>query len=400
MNHVSWLAGAAGVMGVILFSGWLRRSPLSPPFLFMLLGTGLGLFGHGAALNDAAIEMLASITLALILFVDAASLSFGAPPQKRLMRSLTLRLLLIGMPLTILAGTITAKFVFPEAGWAAAALVAIILAPTDAALAQPVYETEKIAPPIRNSLEIESGLNDGIGLPLLVATLVLMQSAGSAGTYAAIGYELIMGPAFGAAAGLAGAFALNRCRMASAIEESWLPLGALCLAGVAYFGAETLHASGLLAVFSAGLIFGHASSPEIKQAMLRFAKAEGQILILATFFLFGAFFLPRLTEWPGLAPFIFALLSLSLLRIAPVYLSLSGTGASPSMRVFMGWFGPRGVASILYLMIAEKTLAGNTDTLPVNMTAAIILAIALSITLHGATAHAGTRLLIAHHRKP
>ena len=270
-----------------------------------------------------------------------------------------------------------------------AALLAAILTPTDAALGQAVVENEIVPERIRRSLNVESGLNDGIALPviLILASVASAMAGNDVGSWVQFALaQLTLGPAAGVLVGFFGARLLNRADAHDWVSESGHGMIALVLAGLSFLLAEALGGNGFIAAFAAGLVFGD----QLKNAchsLFEFVETEGQLLTLGAFFIFGALLLPNaLTEsalWISPWHWLFAFLSLTLLRMLPMALSLVGLRLSLPSILFLGWFGPRGLASILFMLVVMKT-----STLPhmETITNIVFIAVLLSVLLHGLTA--------------
>jgi NhaP-type Na+/H+ or K+/H+ antiporter len=383
---VGLAAVALGVLAFCLISGRLKDSIITPPMAFALFGLLVGAGGLDlvdAKIAKGAIHTLAEITLALILFTDAARVNL-----RLLIRDhdLPVRMLAIGMPLTIALGTIIAWILPLGLNLAEAALLAAVLAPTDAALGQAVISNRKVPIRIRQAINVESGLNDGIAVPfvyLFAAFLIMSQDAGSTSQIAIFAAkQLIFAPFVGAAIGGLAAWAA-----ASAYQRGWLNdlfEGAFLLATVAlaYALAISLDSNGFICVFVAGLVFGRVLDGRCK-FILEFAEAEGQILILLAFLAFGAVMLPQLFADLTWTMLLYAILSLTVIRMIPIAVSLSGKNLSLPTIGFLGWFGPRGLASILFgLLVLEQLHSGGANVILITT----IATIAISIIAHGISA--------------
>lgn len=351
-------------------------------------GTGLGLMD--LSVSNAFLNRLAEITLALVLFTDASKIDLRRITRQH---ELPIRLLGIGLPLTVAFGFALALVAIPELSVPGALLLAIALAPTDAALGQAVMTNAAVPARIRQALNVESGLNDGLAYPALViaATLAVAGAPEDAGGWAGfVGAQILLGPAAGIAIGLAGAAAFSRSAAAGWTDDTYLRLAALGLALAAYAGAETVGGNGFLAAFACGMTVG-ARATALRRPIDAFAETEGQLLNLTVFALFGAVLVPailleaesRLIEAFVWRDLLYAALSLTVIRMVPVALCLLGAGLRMPTVLFLGWFGPRGLASIIYLLILidDYALAEAGRIAPV-----VLLTVALSIVLHGVTA--------------
>jgi NhaP-type Na+/H+ or K+/H+ antiporter len=389
MEESALFAVAVAGFAFAIVSRRIEAGPLSAPIVFT--GTGIAIGPLGLGLIDvsggALLEVVATATLALVLFADAASIKFQSAERRNLMRRVTTRLLGLALPLTILAGAVVGKLVFPDLAWAEAFVLALVLAPTDAALSQPVFSAKGLPGPVQNALDAESGLNDGICLPLLLLALAISVEgfdmlSGSAWGRVFLG-QLVLAPVYGGAIGFIGARLIATCRSRHEIGETWHSLSILALAGIAFIGSELFGGNGFLSAWTAGLVFGLNSDDEASEPLTRFVAAEGQLLIQASFVLFGAMIVPQIMD-PGAALYLlYGILTLTVMRMVPVALVLAGLGLAGTSKTFIGWFGPRGIASILYLVLVVDqegfTAAGR-------ITDIAAMTILLSILLHGVTA--------------
>ena len=327
--------------------------------------------------------MLAEATLTLVLFADASRIDL------RLLRrevGVPVRLLGIGLPLTIVAGTFAAALVFPELSWPEALVLAIVLAPTDAALGQAVVTDKRLPSRVRQSLNVESGLNDGICVPLLFIALAIAEAeenvigGGAAARIVAeeIGYGIVGGVAAGAVAALVLRYAEPR----RLVAEDWVQVIPLAAAALAYGIAAPLGGSGFIAAFVGGLVFGGLRRREDSDVGY-LTDATGLTLAGVTFVVFGAVALGPALHDVGWQIVLYAVLSLTILRMAPVWLSFMGTGARKPTVAFAGWFGPRGLASIVFaVLVLEGSELEHVDLLVVTA----IITVALSVFAHGMTA--------------
>lgn len=375
---------AAGLLLFSLVSGRLRDTIITAPLIFILFGLLAGAGGTGVAHIDPGhgmIHFIAECTLILVLFVDAARIDLG---DVRRDHNLPKRMLVIGLPLTMLGGALMALWLFPAFSLWEAALLAALLAPTDAALGQSVVSARAVPTRIRQAINIESGLNDGIALPavLLFASFASAMQ-GSAGEWLQFGLlQLVLGPLVGIIAGVIGAVALDRAITRGWMGDSYQGIAILALAVLIYVAAELVGGNGFIAVFIGGMVFGN----RLKHActfLFEFMETEGQLLMLITFLIFGAVMLPHALEHAGIEHLVYALLSLTVIRMLPVLLSLIGSGVRLPTQLFLGWFGPRGLASVLFLLLIldEFKLPQRDEIFTVT-----VLTVALSALLHGISA--------------
>ena len=386
MDPVTILTAAAAFLVFGLLSRRLEGTVLTGPMLFAAFGVLAGPAAIGLIslnISNTGLHILAEVTLILVLFSDAASIDL-----RRLRRdhNLPVRMLVVGMPLTILFGAIAAMILFADFSMWEAALLAAILAPTDAALGQAVVVNHAVPVRIRQALNVESGLNDGIALSVVLVFAALAsatQEPADASYWLLFGLKQIsLGPIAGIVVGYVGAKLVAFCHRAGWLTESAEGVIALALAFGAYALAELFHGNGFVAAFIAGLAFGNTLAFKCKY-LYEFAETEGQILILLTFMAFGIVMIPMMIPDINATYIAFAVLVLTVIRMLPVSVALLGSGIKPVTSLFLGWFGPRGLASILFaLLILEKTDIAHKDEVFV----AIILTVVMSILLHGSTA--------------
>lgn len=377
---------ATAVLAYSVVSEKMQAGLLTPPMAFAAFGYAVGAGGFGIVHLDVghgAIHLLAEITLVLVLFSDAARIDL-----KLLLRDhdLPVRMLVIGMPLVIGLGAMAAYLLPLGLTVVDAALLAVILAPTDAALGQSVVSNPRIPVRIRQALNVESGLNDGLAVPFVFFFAGMIGEAhGSANAGEIAGFaagQVVLGPLAGLFVGFVGAALVDRSAKREWMAESFEGPAILAMAGLAYAAATVIGGNGFIAAFVAGLIFGYVVDGRCK-FLLEFAESEGQTLSLLAFLVFGAAMLPQVVDHITGWMVLYAILSLTVIRMVPIALSLAGTGVSGATVAFLGWFGPRGLASILFaLLVLEQTHSTATKTI----LAITLLTVGLSIVLHGVTA--------------
>ena len=366
----------------------LRATVVTQAMVFVALGLLVGNRALDLIDVDAAnqfVRLLAEATLALVLFCDAVRVNLGRLRRESLVPA---RLLGIGLPLTIVAGTLAGLALFSELNlWTAAAL-ATMLAPTDAALGLPVVTNRRLPSRIRQGLNVESGLNDGVCVPLLIIFLTLAEAEESAGhiePLRVVAEEIGFGIVGGVVAGALGAWVLRRFAARGWMEGTWKQINSVATPLLAYSVAAALGGSGFIAAFTAGILFGVVAGEEAEPTTL-LAEESGELLDATTFLLFGAVLLgPALGEldWRIAS---YAVLSLTLVRLLPVALAMVGTGMGRVTLGFLGWFGPRGLASIVFVLIlVEQTQLAESPLLLTVVTCTV----ALSVYAHGLTAWPG-----------
>lgn len=386
MDLATIAAVTAIFLAYSLVSGKLSGTIVTAPMLFVAIGFAAGPGGFGVVavnVQHEVIHLIAELTLILVLFTDAARIDLG---RVRRDHNLPSRMLLIGLPLTMLFGALVAAFLFPGFSFWEAALLAALLAPTDAALGQAVVSDKIVPVRIRQTINIESGLNDGIALPvvlLLAAVASAHFNASDSGQWLRFGLlQVTLGPLVGVVVGFAGARLIDTAAAKQWMGESSQGIAILALAIFAYAMAEVVGGNGFIATFVAGMVFGNA----IRNActfLFEFMETEGQLLMLLTFFIFGIALLPEGLSYATPMMFVYALLSLTVIRMLPIAISLLGAGLSPPSWLFLGWFGPRGIASILFvlLVLEEMQLPHRHELLAVTM-----ITVALSVLFHGISA--------------
>ncbi len=380
-------------LSVLLFacvSDVARGGRFTAPMMFAGIGLLFGPLVLGVVhldLGDTTVQRVAELTLVTALFTDAVRIDV-----KRLRRyhSLPLRLLGVGLPLTIVAGTLLAWWLFPAFGFWQAAVLAVILAPTDAALGEPVMTSERVPALVRQGLNVESGLNDGLGLPclLIAATLAGPGGVTDGGDWTVyVLLQIVGGPVVGALIALAAARAIAHPIRRGWVGDDFFRLALFALPIVAYLAADLLHANGFLAAFAAGIVVS-TRSDDTRDAVEEFGGTMGQLLNATVFFMVGAVILPEFLHDIGWPHVIFATLALTLLRMGPVALCLTGMRLHPASLAFIGWYGARGMASVIYLLIVMEGFA-----IPhiADIAATIALTVMASIVLHGLTAAPGSR---------
>jgi NhaP-type Na+/H+ or K+/H+ antiporter len=375
------------IFGFGLFSLVAERSPISAAMVFATVGMAAGPIGLDflkGGINAPLVRVLVEITLVLVLFIDASTINLRLLIHEK---GVPFRLLLIGLPLTMGMGLATALPLFGDVNPWALALMAFILSPTDAALAQPVMASPTVPENIKEAINVESGLNDGIALPPILACIAVLSSA--AAEKLSVHYwivftlkQLLFGPLLGALVGWLGGRLVDMASKTGWMNPTFQRLAAWSLAILAFASAESCHGNGFIAAFFGGLMLG-VHSPIVRERIQEFGEAEGQQLALFVFLIFGLAVVPAAMHYWDAQAWLYAILSLTVIRILPVAICLMGTRLGWLSIGFIGWFGPRGIASVLYLLVVvnELGLAGQERILSV-----IVLTVLLSIFLHGMSA--------------
>ncbi|MEV3823448.1 cation:proton antiporter [Aeromonas dhakensis] len=380
---------AAFLLIYSLIAGRFESRLINGPLLFLLMGWLLGPGGIellSLSIDSDGIKLLAELTLVIVLFSDAANTNWQVLLANR---SLPIRLLLIGLPLTLLTGTLFGRWIYPDLPLLELAILSTILAPTDAALGKAVVSNPAVPAPIREGLNQESGLNDGICVPVLLLLLALIAPTEQHSGTGLLAITLLLeeiGIGLLVAWGLT-TFTLHLLKI-SYLNGWQLPLWRqLTMPGLAllcFALAQTLGGSGFIAAFVGGLLMGHRLG-EHKHAYMDSCEGYGDLLSVVIWMVFGATLMPMLAELLHWQYWLYAAASLTLLRMVPVWLSLLGTGLKLELKLFIGWFGPRGLASIVFAVMVlqnEPALLGQRPII-----ATVLCTIILSVILHGLTAN-------------
>jgi sodium/hydrogen antiporter len=377
---------AAVVFAFGLVSRRLEGTVLTAPLVFVAAGVVLGPAGLGLVefnLDEHTVLLLGEIALAIVLFTDAASTNLSSLRQNE---RLPLQLLGIGMPLTIALGTVVAALMLTDLTFWEAAIVGTVLAPTDAALGQAVVSNPRVPVRVRQALNVEAGLNDGLSVPFLALFLTLavaQEELQPASYWIRFALEQIgFGVLVGVGVGLVGGWLVSRASRRGWMTDSFQRLALLALALIAWALADQIGGNGFIAAFVGGLAVG-PTVEHVGERLIRFTEAEGQLLNLSVFFVFGVLVIGLIqpSSWEVA---LYALLSLTVIRMFPVALSLLGTHLRGVSVLFMGWFGPRGLASIVLglIVVAEAPMLAGREEIEL----VVALTVLFSVLLHGVTA--------------
>ena len=374
------------VAGYALVARRLERFSVGPALVFVVIGIVLSddVLGRITLEPEAEpIKVLAEVALALLLFTDASTIRMRALQKDA--RPLVL-LLVVGLVLTIALGTVGAILLFPGISLGIALLIGASLAPTDAALGQAVVSDKAVPARIRRILNVESGLNDGVATPVVFAALALATADASGGSswVAEALLDLTVGVTIGVVMGLVGGWLLvsaDSRRWSSTVSRQ---VFVLALSIACYLVAVVVGGNGFIGAFIGGLAFGRASRHEEGSAV-RFTEAQGSLLAIGVWAAFGLALAGDVLTHLDPAALVYAVLSLTVIRMAPVAIALLRERFQLLTVLFMGWFGPRGLASIVFLVIALGGLE-EAGVPPGPLPAAIALTVLLSVLLHGLTA--------------
>lgn len=376
------------LIGYGAFSKLADKSMITAPMVFVTVGMLAGfapvtIFQQEGPIAPA-VKLLAELTLILVLFLDASGINKTALKEDS---NLPTRLLAIGLPITMIVGALFAFWIFPEEPIWILVVMALILSPTDAALGVAVVTSKWVPQRIRQAVNVESGLNDGIALPPILICFAIL--SGTLAEQEGVEYWLIFvakqfvfGPIIGGLVGWVGGMLIDHTSERGWMNNTFQQLAAFSLAILAFSLAEWIHGNGFIAAYFSGL-FLSIRSKEILHRIKEFGEAESQIMVLFIFLLFGLLLVPISFPYWDLRAWLYALLSLTVIRVVPVLLSLKGTDLSSHLKLFIAWFGPRGIASVLYLLMMVIQLGAKGHERVISV---IALTVLLSIFLHGITA--------------
>lgn len=391
MSESAALVVALLVLGWATFSGLLGRHSVTGPLVFVMVGYLLANPDWGPVSVDIEVDglhLLAEVTLALVLFSDASRINLG---DLRRDLSLPVRLLGIGLPLSIAFGGLLAALMFDSFPWALAGFVGAALAPTDAALSAQVINDTRVPTRLRRALNVESGLNDGIATPIVAFMLAIAASqldlitdSSSAEAGAAL-RELGLGIAAGVALGAGGALLLTLSAHRGWVGHGGRRIATLALGLGAFEAALAVGGNGFIAAFVAGITYGAMLTADVAnpEEAGELTELGGELLALVVWFVFGAAVLPIGFDHLELDVVLYALLSLTVVRMLPVLLGMIRSGLGLTEVLFLAWFGPRGLASVVFAILAVESLEGSV--LLDDAVGVIAMTIAFSVLLHGFT---------------
>lgn len=368
----------------------LARLSITGALIFTAAGIALGDEGLGilpVGLDTESTKLLTEVTLALLLFADASSVDVRAVREDS---GLIARMLGIGLPLTVVGGAVLAWALLPGLGWAGAALLAAVVAPTDAALGLAVFTNRAVPARVRRVLNVESGVNDGLATPLVaffVAVVAAEEVSGSDAVAEAVA-DIALGVGAGIAVGALGAALFLWARRRGMTTTESEDIGLLALAALSYATALALSGNGFVAAFIGGLSLRAVGKGRL-HSRLETSEAVSAVLSLVVWTIFGAVLAaPLLVEETSWRPIAYAVLSLVAVRMAGVALALTGTGARARTVAFMGWFGPRGLASVVFALLVVLELEVEAPLIADEIAATATWTILLSVVFHGLSAGA------------
>lgn len=380
-----------------LFSRYLVRWAVTAPMIFLFVGWLIGDDGMGVldlTLETEGVRLLAEATLVVVLFADATRIDTGILRSQFRMPG---RLLGVGLPLTIVFGGLVAAWLIPEITTAEGLLIGAILAPTDAALGKAVITDKRVPVRVRQVLNVESGLNDGIALPVVTALVAVAAASAELETPAhwvrfAV-REIGLGIGLGVVIGAVGGWLIHQVWERGWITGAARQLATLSIAVIAFTTTEldAIAGNGFIAAFVAGIAFGVATRM-MHETAADLTEDVGELATWMTFLFFGIELVSPAVSAVSWQRLVYVALSLTVVRMLPVAAALVGTHCAKSTALFLGWFGPRGLASILFalLILDEADLAHREVILEV-----VSLTVLASVFLHGLSAKKGAELYAA-----
>lgn len=374
-----------------VIAGRVERSAVSGPIVFITFGLIAGPYGFGFLdmdVQNVELRVVADLTLALVLFIDAANANLGV---LRSHAKIPRRMLLIGLPLCIALGTVAGVVIFPDISFYEICILATMLAATDAALGKGVVSNKAVPARIREGLNAESGLNDGLCVPVLLVFLALATGTGDEAGGTALALKLVareigIGLAVAAVLTLVGVQLMTISLKRGWFTDVWRQIPVVTLALACFTTAQSLHGSGYIAAFVGGLLFGHFAKEETHNLVMA-GEGIAELLAMLTWLIFGAAAIGQ--AWAGMTAdvVLYSLLSLTLIRMLPNVIALTGSGEKLETKLFLAWFGPRGLASIVFFVIVAGANLPS-ESVFANI---VVCTITLCVVAHGLTANAWAR---------
>ena len=393
MIYQNILLFASFILIYSLIAKRIDKTPVSGPLLAIIFGLVMGPLLLNLIVIKVEIEgykVIAELALALVLFTDASNTNIRELIKHA---SVPTRLLLIGLPLTILLGMVGGGIVFRGFSWIELGILATLLAPTDAALGKPVVTNPSVPSKLRESLNVESGLNDGICVPVLFLFIAFFAAQTGEGIKFSYGLALFakqigIGLAVGLGVTFVGDRLVDYSQKRGLISKTWETVVIVALAFSCFTLAQIAGGSGFIACFTGGLLYS-VMNRTYKHDILEEAEGIGDTLSLLTWVIFSTVIIARQISHFTWDVLIYSLLSLTVIRIIPVLISLIRTGFSGKEKLFIGWFGPRGLASIVFAIIVFEIELPHKETIILTAVCTILL----SIILHGFTANPFIKML-------
>lgn len=390
MESIGLLAIVTCILLTAAISRRIKGTIFTLPMIYTVLGILLGslfLDLFPLLLEGGVVELISKLTLVIVLATDASRIDVQGIFRDH---NLPMRLLAIGLPLTMIFGTIAAVLIFTDLNVWEAVVLGVILSPTDASLGQSVVSNPKVPLRVRQALNIESGLNDGIALPFLLLAISVAQSEliyhRPAQFIVSVGIQIGIGIVVGLVLGYLGVKYVRWGATSGWMSRNFQKITSLALILFVYGLADLVGGNGFIAAFCLGLASRNVAGEKESENLYDFAEAELTVFMLLTFILFGAVVVPPAVRAIDLNIVFYAILSLTIVRLIPVAISLVGTKIQPVTTLFLGWFGPRGIASILYIFIVLEAENISGSNLIYNV---VVVTVLLSIFVHGFTAAPG-----------
>jgi NhaP-type Na+/H+ or K+/H+ antiporter len=387
MDSIGLLAIVICILLASSISRRIKHTIITLPMIYTLFGIllgGLVLDMIPLTVENVIVEVIAELTLVIVLATDASRIDLRSLFRDH---NLPTRLLGFGLPLTMIFGTIAAVLIFTDLSFWEAVILGVILSPTDASLGQSVVSNPKVPVRIRQTLNIESGLNDGIAMPFLLLAIAIAESevmfASPAAFLITVLVQIGLGIAAGLVVGYLGTKFILWGQRSGWMTKAYQKIGSLALILLVYGLAELIGGNGFIAAFCFGLTTSNVAGEEESEDLYEYAEIELTLLMLLTFILFGAVMLPPAIEAINPEIVLYGVLSLTLVRMLSVAISMVGAKVRPVTTLFVGWFGPRGIASILYIFIVLES-----ETLPglELIYSVVMVTVLFSIYAHGISA--------------
>ena len=366
-----------------LVAGRLARWSITAPLTMVVAGVALTAGSNPVFrfdLETASSERVVEVVLAILLFVDATETPGGIAGREP---KLTARLIGIALPLTLAAAIGVGFLLLPGAGFWLLAVLATVVVPTDLAPAAALIRDRRVPARLRELLNVESGLNDGLVAPVFLFCLAAAKAHDSRGVAAHALLEavpaVLISIGVGASIGFVGGKLLSRSWTHHWTQPTALRLGVAALPLMTYGLALVLHGNGFVAAFVAGVVFA-AASRDLPEYALYLTEDIGMLLSLVVWFIFGAVINQVVAMGVSWRVVCYAFLVVTVARIIPVTLSLLGSTVSRRDALFIGWLGPRGLATIVFGLLALIDLTGTDADLVEDVMVATVV---LSIVLHG-----------------
>jgi NhaP-type Na+/H+ or K+/H+ antiporter len=387
MESYAFLTILIGALLIAAVSKRIEGTIITLPMLYTLFGLLIALiFSDIIELNfdNPAVEIIAELTLVLVLATDSSRIKLK---NLRKYHDLPIRMLLLALPLTFILGTLVGAILFRQINIWLLAILAVTLAPIDPSLAESSVENRAVPARIRQALNIEAGVDDGVTLPFLFLFLSLaVSSEAGLGESTFIGSTVLhiaFGILVGSVMGYLGSRYIIWGKNSGWMSSQFQKIGWLALVLLTYGMAESLGGNGLIAAFIFGVISGNTIERVESESLHRYAEVENTSLMMLTFMFYGAVMLYPALQQINMTVVVYALLSLTVVRMLPVMISLIGTNLLLESKLYLGWFGPVGIASILYVynILEAENLNGQDTVFTV-----VMVTIFLSVLVHGISA--------------